>query len=148
MHSISCEKAGLSIMSLIDGEIAEEERSELLGHLEGCPTCRDEKESFEQLNRLFREKPFADLPDEVWRGYRQGVLRRMERRIGWFLVITGSLILVGFGFIKFVLAPEISTLVKCGTMVLIIGFVVLFIAVLRERLTFYRYDKYSKEVIR
>ena len=148
MNSINCEKAHQLLMAFIDGEISEEDKKDLQAHLDGCYSCRKDKEQFEKLNRLFKEKPFADIPNHEWCNYHTSIMSRLERKIGWLLLIIGLILITGFSLVKFILEPKISPIIKYGTLAVLIGLVILLIAVVRERLTFYKYDKYSKEVIR
>ncbi|NPV12543.1 MAG: hypothetical protein HPY57_12220 [Ignavibacteria bacterium] len=75
-------------------------------------------------------------------------LNRLERVVGWFLFITGILILVSYGLYQFIMIllkdTQLSLLVKAGIFLTVIGFVLLLFSVIRERLTLRKGDKYSE----
>lgn len=53
MASMRCEKVH-GIGALVDGELAEDERRDLIGHVRGCPACRSEMETLERMSRDVR----------------------------------------------------------------------------------------------
>ncbi|MEJ5306454.1 MAG: hypothetical protein WHV63_10990 [Ignavibacteria bacterium] len=75
-------------------------------------------------------------------------LNRLERVVGWFLFITGILILVSYGLYQFIMVllkdTQLSLLVKAGIFLTVVGFVLLLFSVVRERLTLRKKDKYSE----
>lgn len=50
------------IYQLLDGEVALDERKQLLNHIRGCPECQGEYEVAQKLNSLYRSLPEVDLP--------------------------------------------------------------------------------------
>lgn len=88
------------------------------------------------------------LPDDAaWDGFLDGVYNRVERRTGWVLVVTGLAALVIYGLFLFLAVPG-NPLVKLAVSVPVLGLVVLFISVLRQRLQAAKTDRYSREVQR
>jgi len=75
-------------------------------------------------------------------------LNRFERVIGWFLFITGILILITYGLYQFILFlfkdTQLSLFVKAGIFLSVLGFVLLLFSVIRERLTLRKKDKYTE----
>lgn len=74
-------------------------------------------------------------------------LNRLERVLGWFLFITGILILISYGLFQFILLllkdTQLSLFVKAGIFLTVAGFVLLLFSVIRERLTLRKKDKYT-----
>ncbi len=75
-------------------------------------------------------------------------LNRLERVVGWFLFITGILILISYGLFQFILLllknTQLSSFVKAGIFLTVVGFVLLLFSVVRERLTLRKKDKYTE----
>lgn len=75
-------------------------------------------------------------------------LNRLERVVGWFLFITGILILISYGLFQFILLllkdTQLSLFVKAGIFLTVVGFVLLLFSVIRERLTLRKKDKYTE----
>ena len=86
---------------------------------------------------------FREPPEDVWKGYWHGVYNRIERGTGWLIFAIGLAILVVYGAYEFVTDPGVAALVKILIAVPVVGFIVLFVSVLREKRTVNRTDKYK-----
>lgn len=75
-------------------------------------------------------------------------LNRLERVAGWFLFVTGILMLVSYGLFQFILFlfkdTQMSLFVKAGIFLTVVGFVLLLFSVIRERISLRKKDKYSE----
>ena len=68
---------------------------------------------------------------------------RTAQGFGWLLVIGAALVIVGYSGYEFVLADWEPPLVKWAVAALYVGFAVLLLIVLRQRLAARRKDKYK-----
>lgn len=69
-----CEAYGAALSAFVDGELDEQERGELLAHVEHCPNCRDALSELMILHTMFEELPELDAPD----GFAERVLDRVH----------------------------------------------------------------------
>lgn len=134
-----------------DEALSEEEKKELKRL-----TSKDKKVA-EELKEMDKLKEVIDMlepvdPEREWEKYWSSLYNKLERGIGWIVLSIGAILtftFVGFQFIKELIRdPQIALYAKVGFVALILGFAILFVSVLRERLTLYKTDKYSKEVKR
>ena len=58
-----CEAYAAALSAFVDGELNEQERGELLAHVEHCPNCRDALSELMILHTMFEELPELDAPD-------------------------------------------------------------------------------------
>ncbi|KPJ54073.1 hypothetical protein AMJ39_02100 [candidate division TA06 bacterium DG_24] len=141
-----CDDYKLLIMSLLDGEIGPDERVRLEDHIRECPACARELEEFRKLKGVTDQMKFVEPEDEVWERYWANVYNRLERGVAWILTSIGTilvLIYAAFRFVdQFVRDPQVSLLLKVAVVALLIGVVVLFVSVARERIFIWRKDKY------
>lgn len=88
---------------------------------------------------------------EVFDSYWMGVYNRIERGIGWIIFSVGAVILITYGLFKFaetlINDSQLETIVKIGIIGIIAGIVIIFVSIIREKLTIRKTDKY-KEVQR
>jgi hypothetical protein len=95
----------------------------------------------------FKEPSDADL-ERYW----SRIYNRIERGVGWILFSLGAIIITCWGVFELieemVKDPNVSLILKIGVVSLIVGLVVLFASLMRERLTVRKTDKYSREVER
>lgn len=139
------------MMGALDGEISRQEEQELAQLLKRDPVLEAEWEQLQRVKEVTSGMVFRKPPEEVWDKYWAGVYQRFERGIGWILVSVGAIVLLSYGawegvqeFLDDTTTPQI---VKYGATALIVGLVVLFVSVVREKLFVRRSDPY-KDVIR
>ena len=145
----ACDKYREQISAYLDGELDAEGRGQLEPHVLGCAACRREYETMKRLvigttAALAVEEP----SDEIWDDFLDGVYNRLERKSGWIILIVGVVALAIFGAYHFVTEPWGSALEKVLFAAPVVGLVVLFVSVLRQRLVAARTDRYSREVYR
>ena len=68
---------------------------------------------------------------------------RTARGLGWLLVVGAALVIVGYGGYEFVLADWEAPLVKWAVAALYVGFAVLLLSVLHQRLRAHQKDRYK-----
>ncbi len=134
-----------------DGNLSEEEKKEL-----ERLTSKDKKAA-EELKEMDKLKEVIDMlepvdPEREWEKYWSSLYNKLERGIGWIVFSVGAILTItffGFQFIKELIRdPQIALCAKVGLIALILGLAILFVSVIRERLTLSKTDKYSKEVKR
>ena len=84
--------------------------------------------------------------DKVWGDYWSGIYNRIERGIGWMLLsVSGILLLIygGYSIVDELIAdPTVGFILKVAILGFIGGMAVLFVSVLRERIFFWKTDRY------
>ena len=125
---------------------------ELEDHLQSCPSCRRELEELVQFKEHLAMIQFKEPTDDQLQRYWGNVYNRLERGIGWICFSLGAILLLCWGALFMVSEllqdSEVSMAVKIGVVSLVIGLVVLFVSIARERLTTRKRDKYTQEVER
>jgi len=141
-----CEDFKNLMMGYLDAELAEGEKKTLEEHLKHCPACSAELEGFRKLKEVTEEMALADPEDRIWEQYWSGIYNRIERDIGWILLSIGGIILLAYGGYKavedLIVDPTIGVILKIAILTLIGGIAILLVSVLRERLYFWKRDRY------
>lgn len=71
------------------------------------------------------------------------VTARTTRGLGWLLLIGGGVAVLGYGLYEFILADTDAPLLKWGLIGFYLGWGVLLLAVLRQRLIARKTDRYK-----
>ncbi len=144
-----CKDFEVLISGYLDGELRADDRQRIEAHLAACPACRREYAVMKSL-AAGTAAAFTgeDLPMEAWDRFLDGVYNRLERKSGWIILILGMIALCAYGIVLFFTEDEISLLAKTLITVPVVGAVVLFISVLRQRIRAAKTDRYSREVQR
>lgn len=140
---MECTRYQTDGMRLLDGELTEEEKLEYESHVRQCDECRTELESLGRIVELTNELRLRKPDDEFWEGYWESVYRRSERNLGFFFVIAGVLAVLFYGVFKAVTSPKLLTYEGISVTVILVGLVVIFVSVARERYHESRNDPYK-----
>jgi hypothetical protein len=142
------ENMRLRIMAYLDGELSAEENSEVERMIAGNPRYRKHYDQLKQLKEVTGAMKFKILPDMYWDEYWHHVFNRIERGISWILISLGAIIVLSFAAwsaIGELLADRnVNSFVKFGILILVVGVVILFISVVREKLMVRKVDKYTE----
>jgi predicted anti-sigma-YlaC factor YlaD len=144
---MSCEEYKDYLMGYLDGELSDERKEQLEKHLADCSSCRRELNDFRKLIAITDDVGLIEPEDKLWEQYWSGFYNRFERGIGWILFGVASICLLVYGGFKLVEAlikdPTIGVLLKIGLLAVITGLAILFVSAIRERLFFYKHDRYK-----
>jgi len=149
---MNCEKYKPLLTGYLDDELPPGRRAELEAHLAACPACRAELGEIRQLKEELATMQFEEPGDAELQRYWRGVYNRLERGLGWILLSLGAILVLSYGAVQLIgeliADPGVALVMKIGVVALILGAVVLFVSLLRERLTLCKTDRYSKEIRR
>ena len=130
-------------MRLLDGEMNEEEKNQYEEHVKTCEDCRKQLKELGRIVELTDELRFKPPDDEFWEGYWESIYRRVERSTGFFLVIIGILGVLLYGIYEAVTSPRFLTYEGVSITVILVGLVVIFASVARERYHESKNDPYK-----
>ena len=143
---MKCENIKELMMGYLDDEISNEERKIFEEHLIQCEDCTSELEEYKKLKEVTDTMQLTEPEDKVWKAYWSGIYNRIERGTGWILFSIGVIILMCYGGYKVVeeiiADPKIGVFVKIAIFAIIGGFSILLVSVMRERLYFWKKDRY------
>jgi hypothetical protein len=150
-NNISCEGMKFKIMAYLDNELSDSEINTVKQHLDECPDCSKKYESLNKVKEITGEMKFKKLPEMYWDEYWSHVYNKIERGLSWIFISIGAIIILTFAawnaLAKLINNSQISTILKTGIFIFIIGMVILIVSILREKLMIKKVDKY-KEVER
>lgn len=144
---MTCDDHKDLMMSYLDNELSDEQRQQFEEHLAGCGECASELEEFKKLKAITDEVTLVEPEDRIWREYWDGIYNRIERGVGWILFSVAAILLTIYGGFKvieeLIKDPTVGMILKIGLLALIAGIAILFVSVLRERLYFWKKDRYK-----
>ncbi len=144
---MTCQKYKDLMMGYLDDELDDAQKQTLQEHLKECKDCAAELEQFRKLKQVTDSVKLAEPEDVVWEQYWSGVYNRFERGVSWILMSVAGIALLIYGGFKaveeMVKDPTISVILKVVILAFIAGLAVLFVSILRERLYFWKKDRYK-----
>jgi hypothetical protein len=130
---VVCERFQSDGMRLLDGELTAEERTVYEQHVEGCDDCTRELRDIGRIVELTDGLRLKAPDEEFWTRYWDSFLNRTERGTGFVLMIAGVIAVLLFAIYKAVTSPDFLTFKGLSIAVILLGQVVVFLSVVRER---------------
>lgn len=130
-------------MRLLDGEMNDAEKAQYQEHVSACEDCRRELKDLGRVVGFTNEFRLRTPDDEFWDGYWDSVYRRSERGIGFLLLVGGLIAVLLWGLFKAVTSPELFTYEGISVAVILLGLIVIFASVARERFHESKNDPYK-----
>ncbi|MHC4474287.1 MAG: anti-sigma factor family protein [Planctomycetota bacterium] len=144
---MTCQDYKNLLMGYVDDELEDEQKKALEQHLTSCGQCSQELQEFRQLKSITDEVTLLEPEDRIWQQYWDSIYNRIERGVGWILFSVAAILLLiyaGFKLIEQIVTdPAVGFFLKAGLLALIAGLAVLFVSVARERLYFWKKDRYK-----
>jgi ferric-dicitrate binding protein FerR (iron transport regulator) len=135
------------MMRALDGELGEADQAELQRLLRAEPSLQVEWNRLNRLKEVTSTMALRSPPEEVWETYWTSVYHRFERGVGWVLLSLGVIVSLSYGLwqaAKQLMADAtIPPFVKGAILAVIVGGVILFVSVIREKWFVYRSDPYK-----
>ena len=144
----SCDEISVLISGYLDDELTQQQQQRLALHLQQCTNCQAQFEQLQLMQHelkqsLSNEGAFMREDDRIQAHLNEPKSRGL-RRLGWLLLILGSLPLLGYGLYQFWHDPEVPVWMKFSLSAVWLGGLVVFLSVLRQRLTERKTDRYNK----
>lgn len=140
----NCEKFRPMLVGLLDRELDPQESAEVNEHLMRCSACREEYERLRETSGKLESVAFEEPSDEVLRRLWRNPFSRISRIGGILLVIAGYAALIGFALFEFFTSGEEGFWIRVPVAAIAIGFLILLLLVLLERVKTYGKDPYRE----
>jgi anti-sigma factor RsiW len=132
------------LSAYLDGELTQAESQLVRVHLEDCAECREAYEELRALTRVARELDFPEPPEERMAELERRISVRAPRRFGWIFLIAGLAALLVYALIRWISDPDFPTTADLIAGAIAVGFVLLFLSVLRQRWLELPHDRYRR----
>ena len=142
------EEISLRVMAYLDGELPPDDAEEVGHKIDTDPRYREAHRSLSEIKEATNDMKLKNLPEMYWDEYWKHVYNRIERGLGWIFISVGAIILLSYGVWEFLMTminnKSIHLILKAGIFILVIGFVILIVSILREKFMIRKVDKYRE----
>jgi predicted anti-sigma-YlaC factor YlaD len=126
------------LSAYVDGELAAQDLARVEAYLAENAAARREVEKIRQLKTMTGSLRLKDPPPEEWEIFWRGVYNRLERSVGWLLLLAGLVICGGWAMwqlaVALYLSENLPMIVKLAVGLGASGLLVLLVSVIRERI--------------
>jgi hypothetical protein len=140
---MACERFQAEGMRLLDEELSVEEKRQYEEHVKSCDDCRRELKEIGRIVELTNDLKLRAPDEEFWARYWDNLFHRLERGTGFVLMIAGILVVLAYAVYQAVTSPEFLTVKGISVAVILLGLVVVFLSVVRERYQESKSDPYK-----
>lgn len=141
---MECTRYQTDGMRLIDDELSQEERLQYQAHVRECAVCSRELDALGRVVKLTGELKLRVSDDAFWKGYWESIARRTERRLGFLFLAGGVVMFLLFLLYRALRSPQLFTYEGISIALILLGLIVLFISVARERYHEHKHDPYRE----
>lgn len=138
----NCEKYRHLLVGLLDRELDPQESAEVNEHLIRCSECRDEHKRLREISGKLEAIAFEEPSDAVLRRLWRNPFSRLGRIGGIILVVAGYAALICYSLFEFFTGGKENFWVRVPVAAIVIGFLILLLLVILERVKTYGKDPY------
>lgn len=132
------------LVGMLDGELTPEESRQVNDHLTRCAACRDDYEKLRQTTgkvaSITLREPEDAVLDQMWKS----PYSRFARSASIAMVIGGYTVLLAYALYEFFRSGKEAFPAKVAIGAIVIGFTLLLLQLVRERLRVYKTDRYKE----
>jgi hypothetical protein len=141
---MTCDRFQTDGMRFLDNEMNPQEKQTYEAHVAQCDDCARELKDLGRIVDMTNDLRLRPPDESFWDDYWKGIYRRTERGTGFLLLILGAIALSLFGIFKAVTSPEFLTFKGISITLVLLGFVIVFLSVVRERYHEHKSDPYKE----
>ena len=139
-----CESFKGLLVGLLDGELTPDETRQINDHLTRCAVCREEYEKLRETTGKLSATTFLEPDDVVLAQVWRSPFSRLTRNTAWILIIGGYGGIFGYGLYEFLTSGMKELPAKMGLAAIVLGFLILLVQLIRERIRTYKTDPYKE----
>ena len=139
-----CESIKGLMVGLLDGELTPEEARQVNEHLTRCAACRREYEELRETTGKLSAISFQEPEDAVLARVWRSPYSRLARNASLVMIIGGCAGLIGYGVFEFLNSGKEALPVKVGLAAVALGFLILLVQLIRERVKTCKIDPYKE----
>ena len=134
---------GDRLSGYLDGELTQQQRQRVALHLEDCTECARLLDELTDLRARMGQSDLSGLPQDEWREDMDDSGVTLSRGLGWLLLIGAGVIIGAIVVFEFLTDPGLGAGWKVLISAFYLGWLGLFVSVLRQRLIERKTDRYK-----
>ena len=140
----NCEPFKGLLVGLLDGELTPDETRQINEHLTRCAACRQEYEQLRETTGKLSAISFREPDDKMLAQMWKSPFSRLSRNTALILIVGGYAGLIGYGMFEFLTSGTKDLPAKVGLAAIVLGFLILLVQLIRERIRTYKSDPYKE----
>lgn len=138
-----CQEVEEKLSGYIDGELTQQESQQIRIHIEGCEICQQIHSELLSLQKDIKTIHSDGGEEAALEKIMNDLGAQQTQQWGWMLVIIGSVLMVIYSLYGFIVDNGMTSFEKIMFSLIGIGGILLFISVVRQRMSASKTDKYK-----
>lgn len=139
---MTCEAFEVFLSGYLDEELTQQERQKVSLHLEACAQCQQMLVLLQKARQAAQAMDIQSPTKEEWGLMQSRILENTSRGVGWIILVVWSVFTVGYGLFHYAVSPTEPLIEKILIFGIFLGFALLFLSVLLQRLREHKTDRY------
>lgn len=139
---MTCEAIEVFLSGFLDEELTQQERQKVSLHLETCAQCQQMLALLQKARQAAQTMDIQSPTKEEWSLMQSRILENTSRGVGWIILVVWSVFTVGYGLFHYAVSPTEPLIEKILVFGVFLGFALLFLSVLMQRLREHKTDRY------
>lgn len=132
------------LSAYLDRELTQAEEQRVRIHLEDCEECRQAFEELARMQELTRSLEFEEPPEARMKELEKSFAVQAPRRLGWLFIVGGLVAWIIYGAVTWIRHWRPPTVEELMAGAVFIGFLMLLMSVVIERVRHLPHDKYRR----
>ena len=139
---MKCQEIEIYLSGYIDRELTQQQDQSVEIHLKDCPSCRSVLDDLKTAQEATLELKLKQPTQKEWKAMEKMILEKGTRSLGWSILIVWSVVIGGYGTFQYAASPTEPLFEKLLIFGLFLGFGLVFLSVLFERIRERQTDRY------
>lgn len=140
---MNCERIEVYLSGYLDGELTQQDRQPVENHLRSCERCKDLLKELRSAKEATRGLDLVQVSEGDWKLMEARILERISQGLGWSILLVWLVVTAAYGLFQYGTSPDEPFFEKILVFSLFLGFGLLFLSVLSQRLRERRTDRYK-----
>ena len=140
---MKCEEIEVYLSGYLDRELTQQDRQPVENHLRSCEECGRLLEKLKEAKEAAQGLDMKPLAEEDWKIMEAHILERIGQGLGWSILLVWLVVTVAYCLYQYVTSPSEPLFEKILVFSLFLGFGLLFLSVLSQRIREHRTDRYK-----
>jgi hypothetical protein len=140
---MKCEEIEVYLSGYLDRELTQQDRQPVENHLRTCERCERLLEELREAKKAAQGLDMKQPAEEDWKLMEAHILERIGQGLGWSVLLVWLVVTIAYCLYQYGTSPQEPLFEKILVFSLFLGFGLLFLSVLSQRIRERRTDRYK-----
>ena len=140
---MKCGDIEVYLSGYLDEELSDDEKRQVESHLETCASCQEVLNQLRKIREETEAMNYVEPSHQEWRRIEKSIFGTISRGLGWIVLMVWAVVTSVYACLEYFSSPAEPLSQKILVFAFFLGFGLLFLSVLSERIRDSRTDRYK-----